>query len=146
MEGLIIQGFTIYDDEEIECEWRLNRWCPFCATPDSAFSCACEAWPDSYFVGNLRFGHPGGRMPRLSSQGKKVSKERWKLHNKFYDDFWLRVKKRKARKHWLILKDAIDKRYIALYWMQQTQERLCALGGAGRATDLTNFQNEFVVA
>ena len=57
--------------------------------------------------------------------------------------FCERYKIRKARQHWMVLKDAVDAMRVALYWQEQTQQSLCAPEGAGRAADAAAFQAEF---
>ena len=54
-----------------------------------------------------------------------------------------RNKIRRARRRWMVVKNAIDAKRIALYWQEQTQCNLCAAGGAGRAADAAAFHEEF---
>ena len=44
---------------------------------------------------------------------------------------------------WPLLRRAVARRAIALYWQEQTQRALCAPGGAGRAADRGAFESEF---
>ena len=37
-----------------------------------------------------------------------------------------RAKIRKARRRWMVVKDAVDERRVVLYWQEQTQRKLCA--------------------
>lgn len=143
--GLVIDDYSEEEDEQFWDDDARGAFCSFCATPDSAYCCACDDWPVSHWVDGLYPGHYKleGRLPNLSSYGTEESDAHWRIHDEQYANIGRRKSKRQARKNWMILKDVVDKRCIAVYWMQQTQERLCAPGGAGRATDLANFQNEF---
>jgi len=143
--GLVIDGYSQEEDQQFWEDDARGIFCPHCATPDSAFCCACDDWPESHWVDGLYPGHNDlyGRWPNLSSYGIEESDSLWRVHDEVYANLGYRMKRRQARKNWIILKNAIDTRHIALYWMQHTQERLCAPGGAGRATDLADFQNEF---
>ena len=42
-----------------------------------------------------------------------------------------------------ILRMAVKRRAVALYWQERTQRALCAPGGAGRAADKGAFASEF---
>ena len=143
--GLVIDDYSQEEDQQLKAEYTHGGFCPYCATPPSAYCCVCDDWPDSHWVDGLYFGHNDlyGRLPNLSSYGIEESDQCWQTHHEFYAMLYHRISKRQARKNWIILKNAVDTRHIAVYWMQQTQERLCAPGGSGRATDLADFQNEF---
>jgi len=47
-----------------------------------------------------------------------------------------------APHNWSILRRWVRHRAIAMYWLGETQKRLCAPGGEGRATDLAAYREE----
>ena len=106
--------------------------------------CACSDWGDDCWVGVARpWGLPFPESPvELSAKGKRLRAEvRSKTLGFIFALHW-RANIRKARRHWMVLKDAVDARRIALYWQEQTQRGLCAPGGAGRAADAEAFAAE----
>lgn len=47
---------------------------------------------------------------------------------------------------WISLMKWVKARAIVLYWLERTQERLCAPGGEGRRADCEAFEREFRAA
>ena len=47
-----------------------------------------------------------------------------------------------APHNWSILRRWVRHRAIAMYWLGETQKRVCAIGGEGRAQDLAAYQEE----
>ena len=82
-------------------------------------------------------------MPRLTPKGKRLRREVRAETIKLIDGLERRAKIRKARRHWMVFKDAVDERRVALYWQGETQRKLCAPDGAGRAADAAAFASEF---
>ena len=82
-------------------------------------------------------------MPRLTPKGKRLRAEARAGTRETIDGLERRAKIRKARRHWMVFKDAVDQRLVALYWQGETQRKLCAPHGAGRAADAAEFAAAF---
>jgi len=107
-------------------------------------------WPDDCWVGEprpwLRHQHTGlfgPPNPRLTVKGVWLRAECRAEQRRLERGLARRINIRKARRRWMVLKDAVDAKRVALYWQEQTQRGLCAPGGAGRAADATAFASEF---
>ncbi len=50
---------------------------------------------------------------------------------------------RTARDNWQMIRQAVCAKLVIDYWLERTQRRLCAPGGAGRAADLAAFVGDF---
>lgn len=71
--------------------------------------------------------------------------------HEYVEELWKRLKTmrrdeaRELRKYnWKRARLLVQMRALALFWMEETQKRLCAPGGKGRAKDLAAFKREFV--
>ena len=123
-----------------------NQFCDCCGELDAMGDCACSDWDDDCWVAvarspwSTRWDRP---VHALSAKGKRLRAEVRAETRDFINALDRRANIRKARRHWMVLKDAVDAKRIALYWQEQTQCRLCAPGGAGRAADAAAFQDEF---
>ena len=123
--------------------------CHCCGMLDNGH-CSCAAWPADCWVGEPRpwsrhkhngiFGPPN---PRLTPKGIMLRAECRAEQGRLTRGLDRRTNIRKARRRWMVLKDAVDARRIALHWQEQTQRRLCGPGGAGRAADAAAFRDEF---
>ncbi len=114
--------------------------------------------PAYYFVRNdtlcnidppvLRTWQPNGHPPVTPPW------EAYSLPKNMYDHvckLWKHMKAlrrdeaRVLRKYnWARARRLVKMRALALFWMEETQKRLCAPGGEGRAKDLVAFEREFV--
>ena len=150
---------TWYEPEEMYCNWdeadddefeRLIEYgdtCPYCFSP-YAYGCCCYDWDDDCWVGRAR---PWTAMysayyedrPRLTAKGVAKKREYYDEHVMHMAGLAERRKIRKARRRWMLVKDTVDAKRIALFWQEQTQRKLCAAGGAGRAADAAEFAAEF---
>ena len=152
---------TWYEPEEIYCDWdeadddefellhEHGESCPYCFTPYAyGYGCCCYDWDDDCWIDRAR---PWTALdsayyedqPRLTRKGAAMVREYHDEHVAHMAGLAERKKIRKARRRWMVLKNAIDAKRIALYWQEQTQQRLCAPGGAGRAADAAAFVAEF---
>ena len=124
-----------------------NQFCDCCGNLKSRIvDCACSDWDDDCWVGVARpWDRPVHGLPpvELSAKGKRLRAEVRAETLGFIYALDRRANIRKARRHWMVLKGAVDARRVALYWQEQTQRGLCAPGGAGRAADAAAFRAEF---
>ena len=147
-----VEGLTIGDWDESSDDYYqqlVDRGdeCAFCFSFSDDLECQCGTWDNDCWIGTARPWHveclSGFQEARLSMKGSALQRESRLNHEDFLLDLAGRRVKRRARKRWMAIKDAVDARRIGLYWMEQTQRRLCAPGGAGRAADRDAFQAEF---
>ena len=133
------------DDYWLEENDQWKDLCKFCFQPDtySAHCCRCEEWDDDCWIGPERPWLNSADMVELSEKGEAMRHECCCAYLQAGLDICERYKIRKARQHWMVLKDAVDAMRVALYWQEQTQQSLCAPEGAGRAADAAAFQAEF---
>ena len=142
---------------EVECESETtddyhqdlidkNDFCKCCGVLDDYGCCPCSDWDDDCWVGEARpwdFAGLGLPPAKLSKKGKRLRAECRAEMRGFLKDLDRRHAIRKARRRWMVLKDTVDAKRVALYWQEQTQRGLCAPDGAGRAADAAAFQAEF---
>ena len=120
--------------------------CDICFTVGDYSVCACSAWDDDCWIGAARpWIFSRGRAPpmRLSAKGERMHNEARIEYYNASAEVYDRRQRRKARRNWMRIKDAVDARRIGFYWMEATQRGLCAPGGAGRAADAAAFGAEF---
>ena len=150
------EGYADFDeapDEDLNDVYNRNDLCPYCFFPDpTSLSCYCFEWDDDCWTGGVRpwacksspvLEDQPRTAPRLSTKGKLQQREHHLEHVAITTGLARRRKIRRARRRWMVLKDAVDARRIALHWQEQTQRRLCGPGGAGRAADAAAFRDEF---
>ena len=122
-----------------------DDFCETCGALDDLGCCPCTDWDDDCFVGKARPWDRGGwyaDLVKLTAKGKRLQRECCHETSEMLRELAERQKIRKARRRWMVLKDAVDAKRIAFYWQEQTQRNLCA-GGAGRAADVAAFAEEF---
>ena len=147
-EDLTVEGEPEDLDEYFQKLVDNDDICEICGDVDDTGDCACSWWDDDCWVNNK---HPYTMsaydrihsMPRLTAKGKRLRAEARAETIKLIDGLERRGKVRKARRRWMVVKDTVDKRRIALFWQEQTQRALCAPSGAGRAADAAAFASEF---
>ena len=145
-EDLVVDDESEEHDDYFQLLVDQDQFCDCCGQLDDLGDCACSDWDDDCWVGVARpwdrpvYGLPG---PKLSAKGKRLRAEVRAETRDFINALDRRATIRKRRRHWMALKDAVDAKRIALYWQEQTQQKLCAPGGAGRAADAAAFQAEF---
>ena len=138
--------YTQADDDDWLEEYDEDDLCPFCFQPDTDGNhcCLCEGWDDDCWADDtFRPWLHGPDLVDLTEKGEAMQRE---CEDNFYQELFdveERNKIRKARRRWMVLKDAVDAKRVALYWQEQTQRGLCAPDGAGRAADAAAFQAEF---
>lgn len=147
-EDLKVEDETEELDEYLQKLVDNDDICEICGQLDDTGDCACSWWDDDCWVNNqYPWTMPAydriHSMPRLTPKGKRLRAEARAETRALIDGLERRAKIRKARRHWMVFKDAIDERRIALYWQEQTQRKLCAPNGAGRAADAAAFEEEF---
>lgn len=150
-------------DEANDADWDVlyddNDLCPYCFLPSACrpmdgwpeVQCDCYEWDDDCWIGatrpwTCRSPYLEERManaPRLSTKGKLQQREYHRHHIAYTTGLAERRKIRRARRRWMVLKNLVDARRVALYWQEQTQRRLCAADGEGRAADAAAFRAEF---
>jgi len=135
------------DDDEFERLLEYGDTCPYCFSP-YAYGCCCYDWDDDCWVGRAR---PWTAMysayyedrPRLTAKGVAKKREYYDEHVMHMAGLAERKKIRRARRRWMLVKGTVDAKRIAFYWLEQTQRKLCAPDGAGRAADAAAFTSEF---
>jgi hypothetical protein len=87
------------------------------------------------------------RPPAEGEEFSAVSRDRIpaKLVDKVecWQDLRRRDVKDRTRKNWRFVHDMVVHRAIAFYWIGETQKRLCADDGRGRAVDAKAFKRDF---
>jgi len=137
--------YTQAEDDDWLQTYDEDDLCPFCFQPDTynKHCCHCNEWDDDCWIGTERPWRNSQDMVELSEKGEAVRHECCCLFLQEAVDVDERNNIRKARRHWMVLKGTVDAMRVALYWQEQTQQRLCAPEGAGRAADAAAFQAEF---
>ena len=145
-DDLVVDGETEEFDAYYEKLVENDSFCDCCGTLDDTGDCPCGDWDDDCFIGK---GRPWEtkiyRSPyvRLSKKGMRLRAECRDDTREFLNAMERRGKVRKARRRWMVFKDTVDAKRVALFWQEQTQCNLCAPGGAGRAADAAAFKEEF---
>ena len=119
-EELEVDGETEDLDEWFQKLVDNDDICEICGDVDDSGDCACSWWDDDCWVTNK---HPATMssydrihsMPRLTPKGKRLRREVRAETIKLIDGLERRAKIRKARRHWMVFKDAVDERRVALY-------------------------------
>ena len=126
--------------------WRRNqRPFEFCMDIRDAVVYLCSDW-DEYAQDRMHviaaWFQCGFKQMPTPEQQRQFEKEAWYWDREHKDV--LAARRRVARAVILrLLRMAVKRRAVALYWQEQTQRALCAPGGAGRAADAVAFESEF---
>lgn len=145
-DDLVVDSEAEELDDYFERLVENDSFCDCCGCLDDTGDCPCGDWDDDCFIGEARPWDRGGwytHYVKLTAKGKRLRCECRDDTCQFLNALERRGKVRKARRRWMVLKDAVDAKRIALYWQEQTQRNLCAPGGAGRAADTAAFAEEF---
>ena len=145
-ENLEVEAVSEKDDDYHQRLIDNNDFCKCCGVLDEYGCCPCSDWSDDCWVGDARpWDTPVWRASpaKLTAKGKRKRAECRDEMYLFLTDFDRRVARRRAQRRWMVLKNLVDARRVALYWQGQTQLSLCAPEGAGRAADAAAFQAEF---
>jgi len=122
-----------------------DEFCNCCGVLDDTGACPCSDWDDDCWVDTARpWNTPvhGLAPAKLTAKGKRLRAECRDEMFHLLNALDRRAGIRKARRRWMLLKDTVDAKKVALYWQEQTQQSLCAPEGAGRAADAAAFQAE----
>ena len=144
-DDLKVEGEPEELDEYFQKLVDNDEFCSCCGCLDATGDCPCGDWDDDCFIGK---GRPWDSTRwnyavRLSKKGKLLRAEIRAEMSDLINGLERRAKIRKARRRWMVVKDAVDERRVVLYWQEQTQRKLCAPDGAGRAADAALFASEF---
>ena len=145
-ENLEVEAVSEKDDDYHQKLIDNNDFCKCCGVLDAYGCCPCSDWDDDCWVGVARpWDTPvyGLAPAKLTPKGKRLRSECRNEMFHFLNALDRRIAIRKRRRNWMVLRDAVATKRIALYWQEQTQQGLCAPGGAGRAADAAAFQDEF---